>query len=88
MVDAPEKMFTEIMNLGMDWITISFDGGTKEIFEAMREGSEFEAVRDLTSKILSIDPSYQDASILQRAATDLRGSKRPPFFAGRLEARP
>jgi MoaA/NifB/PqqE/SkfB family radical SAM enzyme len=27
-------------------ITISFDGGTKEIFEAMREGSKFETVRD------------------------------------------
>ncbi|MBI4387131.1 MAG: hypothetical protein HY551_07095 [Elusimicrobia bacterium] len=37
---------------------------------------DYEGARELTAKILNIDPGYEDAAILQRAATQLQGSKR------------
>jgi tetratricopeptide (TPR) repeat protein len=44
-------------------------------FDLYRKG-EFEGARELTSKILAIDPGYEDASILQRATIELKGSKK------------
>ena len=43
-----------------------------------------EAANDLTSKILKIDPSYQDAAILNRASIDLKGSTKPRVSEKRL----
>ena len=45
-------------------------------FDLYRQG-QYEAANELTRKILSIDPGYQDASILNRAALDLRGTTKP-----------
>jgi tetratricopeptide (TPR) repeat protein len=45
-------------------------------FEMYKAGN-YEAANDLTRKILSIDPSYQDAAILNRASIDLKGSTKP-----------
>lgn len=41
------------------------------------KGGQYEAANELTRKILAIDPAYGDASILQRATVDLKGSTRP-----------
>ena len=40
-VRLDEKMFTELMNLGMDWITISFDG-MHEMYESIRKPAKFD----------------------------------------------
>lgn len=45
-------------------------------FDMYRRG-DYESARDLTSKILAIDPAYEDASILQRATIELNGAPRP-----------
>jgi tetratricopeptide (TPR) repeat protein len=45
-------------------------------FDLYREG-QFEGANELTQKILSIDPSYEDARILNRATLDLKGSPTP-----------
>jgi len=41
------------------------------------KGGQFEEANELTRKILAIDPGYEDASILNRATTDLKGSLAP-----------
>ncbi len=45
-------------------------------FDYYRAGN-YEDARDLSSKILSIDPGFEDASMLKEAAEQLRGSSRP-----------
>ncbi|MFA6004434.1 MAG: tetratricopeptide repeat protein [Elusimicrobiota bacterium] len=45
-------------------------------FDMYRRG-DYEGARDLTSKILTMDPGYEDASILQRATIELNGALRP-----------
>jgi tetratricopeptide (TPR) repeat protein len=52
-------------------------------FDLYRQG-EFEAARELTQRILSIDPTFEDASILQRASGELQGSKRPRISEKKL----
>ena len=45
-------------------------------FDLYRQG-QYEAANELTRKILSIDPGYEDASILNRATLDLKGTTKP-----------
>ncbi|MDA8244500.1 MAG: hypothetical protein M0025_10335 [Elusimicrobia bacterium] len=45
-------------------------------FDYYRHGN-YEEAKDLAGKILSIDPSYQDAQMLLEASNQLRGSARP-----------
>lgn len=45
-------------------------------FDLYKQG-QFEEANELTRKILAIDPGYEDASILNRATTDLKGSLAP-----------
>ncbi|MDE2509502.1 MAG: hypothetical protein KGL74_00135 [Elusimicrobia bacterium] len=45
-------------------------------FDLYKEG-RFEESNELTRKILAIDPGYEDASILNRATLDLKGSVAP-----------
>lgn len=45
-------------------------------FEYYRQGN-YEDAKDLATKILSIDPNYQDAQMLLEASNQLRGSLRP-----------
>lgn len=45
-------------------------------FDLYRNG-RFEEANELTRKILAIDPAYEDASILNRATLDLKGSAAP-----------
>ncbi|HAZ08792.1 MAG TPA: hypothetical protein DCZ01_09795 [Elusimicrobia bacterium] len=45
-------------------------------FDLYRQG-QYEAANDLTRKILAIDPGYEDASILNRATLDLKGTTKP-----------
>jgi len=52
-------------------------------FDLYRHG-QYEAANDLTRKILSIDPGYSDASILNRATIDLKGSTKPRVSEKRL----
>lgn len=52
-------------------------------FDLYKKG-EFEGARELTAKILAIDPAYEDASILQRATIELKGATRPRFSQRRL----
>lgn len=52
-------------------------------FELYRNG-EYEGARELTGKILAIDPAYEDASILQRATIELKGSKKPMLSERKL----
>jgi len=41
------------------------------------ESGDYEGTRELTAKILNIDPAYEDAVVLQRAALALQGTKKP-----------
>ncbi len=52
-------------------------------FDLYKHG-QYEAANDLTRKILSIDPGYSDASILNRATIDLKGSTKPRVSEKRL----
>ncbi|UPT73057.1 MAG: tetratricopeptide repeat protein [Elusimicrobiota bacterium] len=52
-------------------------------FDLYKHG-QYEAANDLTRKILSIDPGYSDASILNRATVDLKGSTKPRVSERRL----
>ncbi len=45
-------------------------------FDLYRQG-QYEAANELTRKILSMDPGFEDAAILQRATIDLKGSTKP-----------
>jgi tetratricopeptide (TPR) repeat protein len=45
-------------------------------FDLYQRG-QFEEANELTRKILSIDPGYSDASVLNRATLDLKGSTAP-----------
>jgi len=45
-------------------------------FDLYKEG-QFDEANELTRKILAIDPGYEDASILNRATMDLKGSVAP-----------
>lgn len=44
---------------------------------SLYKGGQYEAANELTRKILSIDPGYEDAAILNRATVDLKGSVKP-----------
>ncbi len=52
-------------------------------FDLYKRG-QYEAANDLTRRILSIDPGYSDASILNRATIDLKGSTKPRVSEKRL----
>jgi tetratricopeptide (TPR) repeat protein len=52
-------------------------------FDLYREG-QFEGANELTQKILAIDPTYDDARILNRATLDLKGSQTPAASRHRL----
>ncbi len=54
-------------------------------FDLYKKG-RYEAAGELTRKILSIDPGYSDASILNRATLDLKGSTKPRTSERRLIA--
>lgn len=45
-------------------------------FDLYRKG-HYEDANELTRKILSMDPGFEDAAILQRATIDLKGSTKP-----------
>lgn len=52
-------------------------------FDLYKDG-RFEEANELTRKILSIDPGYEDASILNRATLDLKGSAAPHVSERRM----
>lgn len=52
-------------------------------FDLYKDG-RFEEANELTRKILAIDPGYDDASILNRATLDLKGSAAPRVSERRL----
>lgn len=56
-------------------------GVYENAFDLYKKG-EYDAAREITTKILAIDPAYEDAAILQRATINLKGAKRP-YFAGK-----
>ena len=58
-------------------------GVYENAFDLYKKG-EYESARELTGKILAIDPGYEDASILQRATIELNGSKKPHFSERKL----
>ncbi|MDD5628123.1 MAG: tetratricopeptide repeat protein [Elusimicrobia bacterium] len=54
----------------------TLNGVYENAFDLYRKG-DFNGARELTSKILAIDPAYADAGILQRASIELNGSPKP-----------
>jgi tetratricopeptide (TPR) repeat protein len=58
-------------------------GVYENAFDLYKKG-EYDAAREMTSKILAVDPGYEDAAILQRATIELKGSKRPYFSEKKL----
>lgn len=52
-------------------------------FDLYKQG-QFEEANELTRRILSIDPGYEDAAILNRATVDLKGSLAPRVSERRL----
>ena len=45
-------------------------------FDLYKRG-DYEGTRELTSKILAIDPGFEDAAILQKASIELKGTSKP-----------
>jgi tetratricopeptide (TPR) repeat protein len=54
----------------------TLNGVYENAFDLYKRG-DFDGARELTAKILAIDPAYEDASILQRATIELNGSPKP-----------
>jgi tetratricopeptide (TPR) repeat protein len=52
-------------------------------FDLYKKG-EYSGSKELTSKVLAIDPSYEDAAVLQRAAIELDGQPNPHFSQNKL----
>ncbi|MFH2204278.1 MAG: tetratricopeptide repeat protein [Elusimicrobiota bacterium] len=52
-------------------------------YDLYRQG-DYDGARELTAKILQMDPSFQDAAILHRAAAELRGSSKPMVSGRKL----
>jgi len=52
-------------------------------FDLYKKG-DFSGAKQLTSKILAIDPDFGDAQILQKASIELKGSPRPLFSEHKL----
>ncbi len=52
-------------------------------FELYQKG-DYEGARDLSAKILAIDPNNEDAAILRRACVELNGSLKPRASAAKL----
>ncbi|HVE12187.1 MAG TPA: hypothetical protein VNI01_02225 [Elusimicrobiota bacterium] len=52
-------------------------------YDLYQEG-DFEGSRELTGRILTMDPDFQDAVILNRAAVELRGTARPGMSERKL----
>ncbi len=52
-------------------------------FDLYQKG-DFSGAKQLTSKILAIDPDFGDAQILQKASIELKGSPRPLFSEHKL----
>lgn len=48
------------------------------------KAGDYEATRDLAAKMLSIDPGFEDAAILQRASIELKGAGRPGLSGRKL----
>ncbi len=51
-------------------------GVYENAFDLYNRG-QYDSAKELTAKILTIDPNFEDAAILRRAAIELRGSRRP-----------
>lgn len=78
-VRLDEKMFREIMALGMDWITISFDG-VGETYEKIRAPAKFDrAVEKIRNYQLikreagSVKPVIKVQAVLPSIENDLKG---------------
>jgi tetratricopeptide (TPR) repeat protein len=80
--DEDKKRYLYTIQLEKSRITRKTLTGVYENAFDLYQHGEYDAAKELTSRILAIDPSYEDASILQRAAIELRGSKRP-YFSGK-----
>ncbi len=52
-------------------------------YDLYKDG-DYEGTKELTGKILSIDPAFQDAAMLQRASAELKGSKHRVFSERKL----
>lgn len=52
-------------------------------FDLYKQG-DYDGAHELTSKILAIDPAFEDASMLQRATIELKGTDRPRFSERKL----
>ncbi|OIO11428.1 MAG: hypothetical protein AUJ52_02080 [Elusimicrobia bacterium CG1_02_63_36] len=52
-------------------------------YDLYKQG-DFDGSRELTRKILSMDPSFQDAAILHRAAIELNGTSKPMLSERKL----
>ncbi len=82
--DDDKKKFIYTIQLEKARITRKMLGDVYEdAFDLYKKG-EYEGAKELTSKILAIDPTYEDASILQRASIELDGSPRPEFSERKL----
>jgi len=72
-----KKKFLETVKLEKQKIQVTMLGNVYDnAFEYYRQGN-YEDAKDLATKILSIDPNYQDAQMLLEASNQLRGSLRP-----------
>jgi tetratricopeptide (TPR) repeat protein len=72
-----KKKFLETVKLEKQKIQGKMlDNVYENAFEYYRQGN-YEDAKDLATKILAIDPGYQDAQMLLEASNQLRGSLRP-----------
>ena len=79
-----EKKAIDTVDLEQSQITRAM---LKEVYRSaydLYKKGDFVGAKRLTAQILTIDPNYQDAQILQNAAIDLKGSPRPLFAEHKL----
>lgn len=82
--DDEKKKFLYTIQLEKARITRKTLSGVYENAFDLYQKGDYEAARELSGRILAIDPAFEDAGILQRAATELKGSKKPRWSEKKL----
>ncbi len=76
--DADEKKkFLDTVQLEKQKIQYKMLQGVYENAYQLYRSGDYDSARNLAARILSIDPNFQDASMIMEASAQLRGSARP-----------
>jgi tetratricopeptide (TPR) repeat protein len=72
-----KKKFLDTVQLEKQKIQYKMLQNVYENAYSLYRSGDYDSARDMAARILSIDPNFQDASMLMEASTQLKGSARP-----------